>query len=466
MTERSLFKLLRIDSDNDRQKIDANAIIKEAQQNPHDVDLVYSFFRGWCYRCCPLHQAILLGLGVEVINALSSPVSIRQKSCGATALYLACQQEASFNVIYALLSKWPDAAKEKDIGGRTPLHFVCQYSAPSDAFRLICLLLSSWPDGVKEKDANGCLPLHLACHYGAPFDAIRVLLSSWPDAAKEKVRGGLTPLHLACRKGASIDVVDALLRSWPDAAKEKNNERSTPLHLACCNRASSPDVVHALLRSWPDAAKKKAKGGLTPLHIACRKGASIGVVDALLLIWPDAAKEKVKFGLTPLHLACDSRPSIDVINALLTSWPYAAKEKDNKGYVPLYYACHCGASLAVVQSLLDLWLEAAENRNMHSVESLIAKNTLRDVKDLFFHISSLFNENQSNPSPYEVMSFFIGTNWWNGAFLVIDEYPAVIKTLGLHIKVMADYLSAVGKCCSLTTMFKVIQNEPELLEGV
>eukprot|EP00957_Ditylum_brightwellii_P101672 7748639-Ditylum_brightwellii.AAC.1 len=68
MAERNLFKLLDFNpysSDFHKQMIDADAIIKEARQNPHDIDLMYSFSYGPYTRCCPLHQAIQLWLGIE-----------------------------------------------------------------------------------------------------------------------------------------------------------------------------------------------------------------------------------------------------------------------------------------------------------------------------------------------------------------------------------------------------------------
>jgi len=133
---------------------------------------------------------------------------------------------------------------------------------------------------------------------------------------------------------------------------------------------------------------------------------------------------------------------------------------------PVHLACQHQASLAVVLLLLDLWLEAAENRNSNSVESLICVDTSNNIKHLLFHVSSLLNENQRNPFPNEIVNFIISSKCLNGAMLVINRHPTVTKTLKLHTKVMADYLSLVGKCCSLTTMSMVIKNEPDLLEGV
>eukprot|EP00957_Ditylum_brightwellii_P035928 2722578-Ditylum_brightwellii.AAC.1 len=64
------------------------------------------------------------------------------------------------------------------------------------------------------------------------------------------------------------------------------------------------------------------------------------------------------------------------------------------------------------------------------------------------------------------MNYFIRIQLWNGTSLVLDRNPTVIKTMGLDTKVMADFLCRVGQCCSLTTMWVVLCNEQDLLEGV
>eukprot|EP00957_Ditylum_brightwellii_P098229 7484447-Ditylum_brightwellii.AAC.1 len=64
------------------------------------------------------------------------------------------------------------------------------------------------------------------------------------------------------------------------------------------------------------------------------------------------------------------------------------------------------------------------------------------------------------------MDYFFHIEMWNGAMLVLDTNPAVIKTMGLDTKVMADLLSIVGRCCSLKAMWEVLCNEWGLLEGV
>eukprot|EP00957_Ditylum_brightwellii_P205799 15345489-Ditylum_brightwellii.AAC.1 len=136
MSESNLFKLLDfnpLNDDFDKQMINADAIIKEARQNPHDVDSMYTFPYRVKYKCrCPLHQAIVLGLSVEVVEALSSPISIKQTINGATALHFACEHGASLDVVSLLLSSWPDGVKEKNRHGSTALHVACRCKASLD----------------------------------------------------------------------------------------------------------------------------------------------------------------------------------------------------------------------------------------------------------------------------------------------------------------------------------------------
>mmetsp|Transcript_23643 Transcript_23643/g.34380 ORF Transcript_23643/g.34380 Transcript_23643/m.34380 type:complete len:415 (-) Transcript_23643:2640-3884(-) len=414
MSESILFNLLHLDvyDEEERRKADAIAIIREARQNPRKLDLIYTFPHVVeIKRCCPLHQAIRLGLGVEVVDALSSPVALRLKCDGATALHLAMYPR--FNGPMDIISH-----------ARPKIHV---------SWDVVSLLLRKHPDAARERDDEGQTPLHLACRYGAPHDVLSALLSSWPDAAREKDASGQTPLHSACEYKLPLSVLALFLSRCPDVAKEKDSDGSTLLHIIC--RYASLDQVSSILSACPDAAKVKDEDGWTPLHHACQEGAPFAVISLLMSSWPDAATEEDNDGLTPLHVACQYNESLDTIILLL-----------------------------------DKWIEAKDNRNSESVECLIECTDIIDapeeIGNLFFHVSALFDEDQFDPSPHEVMCFFNHLNWWNGALLVIDVYPSVTKALGLHTNVMADFLCIVGKKCCLTTMSTVIQNEPDILEWI
>eukprot|EP00957_Ditylum_brightwellii_P119158 9089192-Ditylum_brightwellii.AAC.1 len=90
----------------------------------------------------------------------------------------------------------------------------------------------------------------------------------------------------------------------------------------------------------------------------------------------------------------------------------------------------------------------------------------KDVKAIFSHLFALYNNNADNLTPKEIMDYFVHIKMWNGVTLVLDRNPAVIKTIGLDTKAMADFLSTVGRFCSVKTMWEVIRNEQDLLEGV
>jgi len=236
------------------------------------------------------------------------------------------------------------------------------------------------------------------------------------------------------------------------------------------------DDILTLLQKHPDAAKQTNKYGLTPLHFACwrtawHNGASLEVVNALLKAWPDAAKEKNEDGHTPLHYSCGG--ALEVVAALLNVWPDAVKEKDRYGNTILHMACcHGGASLEEVVLLLNTWLSYKENKTNSAMSSLHCSsnwdtsNCTEDVKMLFSHLFSLCSNNTHNHSPKEIMEYFIRIQLWNGTTLVLDRHPTVIKTINIDTKVMADFISMTGRCCNLATMWEVLRNEQDLLEGV
>jgi len=259
-----------------------------------------------------------------------------------------------------------------------------------------------------------------------------------------------------------------LLKKQPEAAERNDGIYGrTPLHFAC-QEGSPFEVVAALLKAWPDAAKQKDSYGQMPLHWACSKGSSFEVVAALLKAWPDAAKQRTRKGTAPLHAACLNTTPFEVVAALLKAWPEVVKEKDSAGNTPLQMACRKNSSFEVTFLLLNTWLSYKENRTESAIAALQrdAFNLTRDAEMLFSHLFALYNNNADNPSPNEIIDYFIHMEMWNGATLVLGRHPAAIKTMGLDTKVMADFLSTVGRRCSLKTMWEVLRNEQDLLGGV
>uniref|UniRef100_A0A7S2A0V2 Uncharacterized protein n=1 Tax=Ditylum brightwellii TaxID=49249 RepID=A0A7S2A0V2_9STRA len=220
-----------------------------------------------------------------------------------------------------------------------------------------------------------------------------------------------------------------------------------------------------------------------PLHKALELELGDDVIKSL--ISPFAIRHKDDMLRTPLHIICGKGASLESLSMVLNAWPEAAREKDRDGRTPLHWICaNESASYRMMQTILDEWLKAKENRTSHSVISLISEteedewdkhlfqdewgtDIRDDIKELFRHLSSLFEENnQSNPSLQDITTYFINTSWWNGVWLGIDRHPSIAKSMKLQTTVMADFLFTAGKRLSLASMAEVISNEPDLLEGV
>jgi hypothetical protein len=131
----------------------------------------------------------------------------------------------------------------------------------------------------------------------------------------------------------------------------------------------------------------------------------------------------------------------------------------------------------VVKLLLIFWLKHKQNRTnvgILSVSSLLGDLEEREeeegaVKVLLSHLNDLCSSNAPTCTPKELMEYFFSIQIWNVTMLVLDRYPhaitKVIKTLDMDTKLMAYFLSTVGRRCKLITMWEVICNEQDLLGG-
>jgi len=340
-----------------------------------------------------------------------------------------------------------------------PLHQAIILKAPTNVIDvLIC------PIALEEKYNNRTvLDLALNNRPDTSWEAVILLLKKYAEAALERNEDDKIFLHLLLEEGAPLDVISLFLKIWPSAIKEMDCYGQTPLHLAL-KVGASLDVISSLLNSWPDATKEKDFCSETPLYVACRLGTSFESIHLLLRSCPDAIKVKDINRSTPLHAACEGKASFDIIHLLLRSWPDAINEKDMLRDNPLDLASTFISSLEVFLLLLDTWLDFPENKSIHKVESL-RKNARIIIDRLLVQILIFLND-EVNTCPKESMSFFTNIKWQKGVLMFINKYPSIVKTMDLKTNLMASFLSAVGKCCSLATMCEVIKNEQELLKGV
>eukprot|EP00957_Ditylum_brightwellii_P123910 9445132-Ditylum_brightwellii.AAC.1 len=248
--QKSLFQLLDVHNKNE---VDEGAVIQAARQNPEDLDRIF-YFKNQNRKCCregyPLHKAIELDLGIDVIKSLISPFAIRltdNLNLGWTALHRICQNDnPSLEVLSVVLKAYPEAAREKDYWDRTPLHLICGNRRAS--LEMVSMMMKAYPEAAREKDIHGCTPLHLICgNRRTSLGTLIAVLNAWPEATRKKDILGGTPLHLICgNRRASLEMLSTVLKAYPEAAREKDNRGSTPLHIMCVNKSASLKMVQTI----------------------------------------------------------------------------------------------------------------------------------------------------------------------------------------------------------------------------
>uniref|UniRef100_A0A7S2E0Q7 Uncharacterized protein n=1 Tax=Helicotheca tamesis TaxID=374047 RepID=A0A7S2E0Q7_9STRA len=226
-----IFKLLNLApcSDEDKDRLDGNAVMIAVQRNPRSTTIKYQFNSCSSTRY-PLHQAVTLGANVDVMQAIynSFPEAIQEKYNGFTVLNLSIESRAPPEVTIFLLSKWPEAVRNIDKHGGTPLHLACHYNAP---YEVLLSLLNIWPDAVREENRFGDTPLHCALSKNdfPTLESLLLLIAYYPGALRVKNCFELTPLRCAAgRADVPMNFILLLLEKWPHAIVEEDRRGRTP----------------------------------------------------------------------------------------------------------------------------------------------------------------------------------------------------------------------------------------------
>uniref|UniRef100_A0A7S4W5V4 Uncharacterized protein n=1 Tax=Ditylum brightwellii TaxID=49249 RepID=A0A7S4W5V4_9STRA len=175
-TTPSLYELLCVRS---KYEVDEAAVIQAAQQKLDDDDRICPYWYHSRIKSSFLSRALELGLGIDVIKALISPVAIRQKDLdNGTALHRACQGEASSEVLTTVLDAWPDAAKHLDNDRKAPLHYLCQNRYAS--FETLTVVFDASPDAVFVNNYYSRTPFYWICQNRyASMDMVHKVLDQW-----------------------------------------------------------------------------------------------------------------------------------------------------------------------------------------------------------------------------------------------------------------------------------------------
>ena len=216
--------------------------------------------------------------------------------------YTRFAEETSVDIIQALLKVYPGAAKEKTgREGFLPLHLACEGQA---SLQVVALLLRAYRRGVKEKAkySVGTLPLSLALKSGSNM--------------------ALRPKNLTTESKKTS-------KNRPHNVKKRNKRSkggvqdfSFAFHLA------SPlwTVVSLLLEAFPQAARQivTKREAQYPIHIFCRLLAPISLIRRVLNIDPDSVRKEDRLGKIAMYYAVQSQAHISIMEILYDAYPQSA----------------------------------------------------------------------------------------------------------------------------------------------
>jgi len=334
----------------------------------------------------PLHVACLYSsdCGLPVIQFLvesdRATISTRD-SQGQMPLHVACAMNEwgdlpSLPIVQFLYDAYPQAAREVQKEGYTPLRLLCEgtKSLPVASF-----LVQACPESVAIVDSSGRTPLHLLCedtdYIGSDIgnregnlELIKLIVQECPEALEAKDKRHRTPLHVAVeRLEPSVNCVRWLAERCCSILEANNNQGSgTPLHVFCGDIAADYDNETILECLEALAISEKAvtstdRKGRTPFHVLCSNGASREYLEILLKKYAGLAEMRDNKGRIPLHLAVEAAadPRRDeeffhkTISSLLDIFPEAVQVADSDGKTPLEVACENDVSLSLIYLMVS-----------------------------------------------------------------------------------------------------------------
>jgi ankyrin repeat protein/serine/threonine protein kinase len=317
-----------------------------------------------------LYEAQTLLAAAAGAGAGALLMSATNLKTGRFPLYLAVRNCVEVEAAAFILSRRPEAAKDKVKEGFIPLHTAVENCSPEH----VALLLAAYPDGAKATAGDtSSLPLHFAGPATHTASVIR-LLSVFPGAARHK-RGsdGTVPLLTMCGRKGPRGAVSAVLDEWPDAVQTTDDEGKSALHLAA--QFASIEVVDLVLDAHPPLVSLRSKGGSYPLHFATARAVDTNYAPVLLRLleaFPEAAAAAdAKVNSTfPLHnVVRRSSAPLRVVSAILDAHPEAVRMKEGfHGHYPLFYACLGCAPPDVLQLLIDAFPEAVRMQSGYNAQ--------------------------------------------------------------------------------------------------
>jgi ankyrin repeat protein len=203
-----------------------------------------------------------------------------------TGLHLASARAGNYDlpIVQFLAEKYPEALRQRDVRGSTPLHAAClEYDSEQDNTEVIEYLAHACREILEPHGLDRIpTPLHDVCERSyydreIQLDMIRVLSIS-PAAVRAKDSLGRTPLHLLARSGnLTLEACQVLVGQYPNLPFETDDQGRTPLHLAVEGSVNAiapndlskyTETVEVLLQHYPALAQVRDNLGMTPLDVA------------------------------------------------------------------------------------------------------------------------------------------------------------------------------------------------------
>jgi ankyrin repeat protein len=294
----------------------------------------------------------------ELLQVDPNAMAVATNSEGDNPLHMAALAPESMihsNIFVKLLAANPACAAALNHRLQTPLSLYCQQRQANSA--VAAILLEAHPDAVRQPDFAGKTPLHDAA-FNLNTDLMRHLVHQAPDTASVRDRQNKTPVHLMCQqqpRDIHIPALDALLLAAPEAVAVADNVNGqTPLHIACRVQRPSLDVIRRLIQANPDATSKVDAESYTALHHACENGADVEVISLLLSAYGMAARTVTRKQDFPIHIACGANTSTESVRLLIDANRDALTMKNDYGFTPLHCVCRAyQPRMGIVQALLE-----------------------------------------------------------------------------------------------------------------
>lgn len=189
-------------------------------------------------------------------------------------IFKACSnKKLTDEILDIILQYFPEAVREADEWGTTPLHYVCDNESATP--KMVRLLIQHHPASVRKRNMSGASVLHFlsgANHLDdtTALEILQLLLDECGDLVRWLATEVKTlALHIAARndKPTSIAFCQKLIEAYPESVRFIDGRGSSPLSNAVAS--GNVPLVKFLTNAFPDGINhQNTTTGSYPIHDA------------------------------------------------------------------------------------------------------------------------------------------------------------------------------------------------------